>query len=113
VVNGANPVTALPRDLASKMFLKKVQTWESGLAVAPVDREQGSPVRAAFSKAVHGKPVSAVVSYWQQQIFSGREVPPPERTSDAAVIAFVRANPGAIGYVSGPPPADVKVIAVH
>lgn len=113
VANGANPVAALAREQVSKMFLKKVLKWEDGQAVVPVDREQSSAVRAAFSKAVHGKPVSAVASYWQQQIFSGRDVPPPEKTSDAAVLAFVRANPGAIGYLSGSPPGDVKVIALQ
>ena len=49
---------------------------------------------------VLGKTVSAVKSYWQQQIFAGREVPPVEKTSDAEVIAFVKANRGAVGYVS-------------
>jgi ABC-type phosphate transport system substrate-binding protein len=41
-----------------------------------------------------------VKSYWQQQIFSGRDVPPPEKQTENDVVAFVRSNPGAIGYVS-------------
>jgi ABC-type phosphate transport system substrate-binding protein len=113
IVNSANPVASLSREKASKMFLKKISKWDSGAAVAPVDLDQGSPVRAAFSRAVHGKPVSAVVSYWQQLIFSGRDVPPPEKGSDAAVIAFVKANPGAIGYVGGSVPSDVKVLVLQ
>ncbi len=39
-------------------------------------------------------------SFWQQQIFSGKDVPPEKKKSDAEVIEFVSANPGAIGYVS-------------
>jgi len=35
-------------------------------------------IRVAFSKSVHGKSVGAVRAFWQQQIFSGRDVPPPE-----------------------------------
>ena len=42
-------------------------------------------------------------SYWNQQIFSGKGVPPPEADSTADVIAYVLANPGAVGYL----PVDV------
>jgi hypothetical protein len=42
-----------------------------------------------------------VKAYWQQLIFSGRDVPPPELESDDAVVAYVLAHRGSIGYVSG------------
>lgn len=100
VVNASNPVTALPKDQVSKLFLKKLVHWDNGQQVAPVDLPEGSPLRDAFCRAVHGKSVLAVKAYWQQQIFSGRDVPPPEKTSDADVLAYVRANRNAIGYVS-------------
>jgi ABC-type phosphate transport system substrate-binding protein len=112
IVNAQNPVSSLDRGLLARIFLKKVTKWEGGQAITPVDQEGGSGVRAAFSKAVHGKPASAVASYWQQQIFAGRDIPPPEKTGDTAVIAFVKGNPGAVGYVSGGAPADVKVVVV-
>ena len=44
--------------------------------------------------------ISAVESYWQQQIFAGKEVPPAAKPSDEEVLAYVRSTPGAIGYVS-------------
>ena len=113
IVNAANPVSTVPKDLLGRMFLKKVQKWENGQAVAAVDQDQASAARAAFSKVVLGKPVSAVASYWQQQIFAGRDVPPAEKNGDAAVVAYVKANPGAVGYVSGNAPADVKVVTVE
>lgn len=113
IVNPSNPVSALDRGLLSRIFLKKVTKWDSGQAIAPADQEGSSGVRAAFSKAVHAKPASAVASYWQQQIFAGREIPPPEKAGDAAVITFVKGNPGAIGYVSGGAPSDVKVVVVQ
>ena len=72
------------------------------------------PARAVFTKIVHGKPVSAIASYWQQQIFAGREVPPAEKAGDAAVLAFVKANPGAIGYISAGVTADgVKLLTIR
>jgi ABC-type phosphate transport system substrate-binding protein len=93
VANAAGP-SSLSRDDVSRIFLKK-----SGQLTA-VDQDKDAHVRGAFSKAVLGRPVTAVVSYWQQQIFSGGEAPPAEKGSDAEVLAFVRANPRAIGYVS-------------
>jgi ABC-type phosphate transport system substrate-binding protein len=52
------------------------------------------------------------VHYWQQMIVSGRGVP-PAKTSDQDVLAYVKANPGAIGYVGADAPTEeVKVIAL-
>ena len=47
-----------------------------------------------------GKNVAAVTAYWNQQIFSGRGIPPVEKENDAQVAAMVHSTPGAIGYVS-------------
>jgi hypothetical protein len=54
--------------------------------------------------------VPSVYSYWQEIVFSGRGEPPPERASDAEVVAFVRANVNAFGYVS--PTAAVAGVKV-
>jgi ABC-type phosphate transport system substrate-binding protein len=100
IANEANGVSTLSADEVSRIFLKKTRRWTNGLDVVPVDLSESTPAREAFSTAVHHKPVKAVHAYWQQQIFSGRDVPPVEKTSDEQVIAFVLATPGAIGYVS-------------
>ncbi len=83
-----------------RMFLKQSSRWPDGALIRPVDLNVGSEVRRAFSEEVVGRTVAAVRSYWQQAIFSGRGVPPPELESDADVIAFVSSTVGAIGYVS-------------
>lgn len=100
IVNAANPVSSLTRGEVSKLFLRKVDHWQNGESVLPVDLAQGQPTRESFTKQVHGKSVNAVLAYWQQQIFSGRSMPPVEKPSDEEVAAYVRANPDAIGYVS-------------
>jgi ABC-type phosphate transport system substrate-binding protein len=113
IVNSGNATSELPGDVAAKLFLKQALKFPSGTAAQPVDQAKGSPVRASFSKAVLNRPVAAVETYWQQQIFAGKEVPPPAKTSDDDVIAFVKANPGAIGYVSaGAATAGVKVVDI-
>ena len=100
IVNEANSVATLSAEEVSKIFFKKTHRWTNGQDVVPVDLPESAPAREAFSAAVHGKSVGAVRAYWQQQIFSGRAVPPAEKPSDEQVVAFVRATPGAIGYVS-------------
>ena len=53
-------------------------------------------------------------SYWNQQIFSGKGVPPPEADSPAAAVAYVLANPGAIAYVpADTDPGRTRVIGVR
>ena len=114
IVNSANPTDILTREQLGKMFLKKIVKWDTGTPIVPVDQAPVSPVRAAFTKIVHGKAVGAVASYWQQQIFAGREVPPAEKTGDAAVLAFVKANPGAIGYITPGVSTDgVKLLTIR
>ncbi|HET7459328.1 MAG TPA: hypothetical protein VFJ74_16880 [Gemmatimonadaceae bacterium] len=112
VVSASNPISSISRDQASKLFLKKTATWENGRDVVPVDQPEGSPVREAFTKSILHKSVAAVKSYWQQQIFSGRGVPPTEKASDGDVVSFVRANPNAIGYVSSSTPLGPGVKAL-
>lgn len=115
VVNASNPMEEIHRESLSNLFLKRAAVWPSGKLAQPVDLTQQDPAREAFSRQILRKPLSAVRAYWQQQIFSGRDVPPPEEASDADVIAMIKAAPGAVGYVSAstPLPSGVKVLAVR
>ena len=99
VVNAANGASSISKDELSKIFLKKSTQWPGGAAAVAVDLKAADATREAFSQAVHGRGTSAIASYWQQQIFAGKDVPPEEKGSPADVIAFVAANPGAVGYV--------------
>ena len=80
----------------------------------PVDLAEASGIRKAFSSEVVGKDVATVRSYWQQQLFTGRGVPPVVKASDAEVLAFVASRPGAIGYVSAGAalPDGVKAVRI-
>ena len=112
VVNEANPIASLTPDELSDLFLKKSSRWGDGSLVLPVDQGEDSHIRERFNREVHRKSAAGVRAYWQQRIFSGRDVPPPEKRGDAEVIAFVRNNPAAIGYISAAASASgVKVVA--
>lgn len=114
VVNEQNRVVSAPRSLVSRFFLKKATRWENGAIALPVDLPPDSPVRDAFSRRVLSKSVSSIKAYWQQQIFSGRDVPPPEKQNEAEVLEFVRSNVTAIAYVSPEAalPRGVRVLTV-
>jgi hypothetical protein len=100
IVHPENKRSSEARQVVANMFLKRVVSWPTGGSVKPVDQLPTSDVREAFSKAALKRSVAAVRSYWQQRIFSGRDVPPPELESDAAVVKYVLEHEGAIGYVS-------------
>ena len=115
IVHAANSVTAIERDQLSKIFLKRVAKWPDGKPVEPVDLAPAAPLRVTFTTDVHRKSVGAVRAFWQQQIFSGRDVPPPEKSTESDVIAFVREHAGAVGYVSTTTalPPGVKSVVVQ
>lgn len=113
IVHPDNPVTSIDRGFLRDAYLKKAKEWSGDGAIRPVDLTAKFSVRTKFTEDVLRKTPAQLKNYWNQQIFSGKGVPPPEAESTAAVIKYVLANPGAVGYI----PANVdaggaKVIAV-
>lgn len=101
------------RDTLRDVFLKKATQWNDH-TVHPIQLAPKYPASERFDHEVLHKTSSQLKSYWNQQIFSGKGVPPPEADSAADVITYVVSHPGAIGYV----PADfdsgrAKVIRVR
>jgi ABC-type phosphate transport system substrate-binding protein len=114
IVNPDNPVMAVDRGSLRELYLKKVTDWSDGTAALPVDLSSRFASRDQFTQQVIGKTSAQLKTYWNQQIFSGKGVPPAEADSTAEVIAYVVANRGAVGYL----PADVdpgkaKVVKVE
>jgi ABC-type phosphate transport system substrate-binding protein len=101
VVHANNPAGIVDRSFLEDAFLKKVTTWPTGETIRPVDLASNSSVRRKFTDDVLRRSVEAVKGYWQQRIFSGRDVPPPELDGDDDVIKYVLKYEGAVGYVSG------------
>ena len=114
IAHPARHEVSLQREELSRIFLRKQLAWRGfAEATLPVDQRESNPTREAFTTFVHKRSVQAVSFFWQQQVFSGRGAPPPERSSDASVIEYVTENPGAVGYVGpGAKLAGVKVIQV-
>jgi len=114
LIHPENPTTSLSQDFVTDLFLKRVSRWRDGEVAHPVDQRADSGVRKLFSEGVLRRSVAAVKRYWQQRIFSGRDLPPPELESDEAVVGYVLKHRGAIGYVSGAAKIDrTKAVSVQ
>lgn len=100
VVHPDNPYRHLERDYVRDLFLKRITRWPNGEMAMPVDLSAKSSVRGAFAEAILHRPLTAVRMYWQQVVFSGRGVPPPELDTDEAVVRYVVQRRGAIGYIA-------------
>jgi hypothetical protein len=101
IVNSGNQAVAVDRKFLTEAFLKRTTRWPGGELIRPVDLSGASPVRRRFSEDILNRSVAAVKSYWQQLIFSGRAIPPPELDRDEEIIRYVARYSGAVGYVSG------------
>lgn len=100
VVNRQNAATSVSREFLADAFLKKASRWDGGETIRTVDQRADSSARNAFSSTVLKRTVRAVRNYWQQRIFSGGDLPPPELDSDDAVVGYVARYRGGVGYVS-------------
>jgi hypothetical protein len=103
IVNTANDITSVDQKFLAEVFLKKRIYWPNMRAILVVDLDTDSHVRRQFSEKILDRPISAVRNYWQQLIFSGRGVPPPEFKTEQEVLDFVASHEEAIGYVSNNP----------
>ncbi len=113
VVHPSNSTASISRSEAASIFLKKTTHWSNGATIVVIDLPPEASVRQSFSSHVLGKSVAAVKSFWQQQIFSGRDVPPVEKRTDEEVIAFIRSNANAIGYIGiGTPTQGLRVVEI-
>jgi ABC-type phosphate transport system substrate-binding protein len=112
IVNAQNPVESMSRTDVAKLFLDRSARWPEGGTAAPVDLSLTSAVRAAFSRDVLGFTLPAVKNYWDKRMMANHEMPPPVRSNDAEIIAYVAKNKAGIGYVSGAAPLEpaVKVL---
>ncbi len=91
------PASARGRNLAD-LFRRKLLVDARGNRLVPVNLPGSDPVRRAFSLAVLGLPPEEMESYWNERYFHGVS-PPPVVASAEAVLRFVAATPGAVGYV--------------
>jgi ABC-type phosphate transport system substrate-binding protein len=92
----------LTRETVSMIFKRKQNYWESGMRIQPINLPPANALRQSFSQVVLGQVPEAMEDYWREMYFHG-VLPPHVVASEEAVILFVGATPGAIGYISACP----------
>lgn len=100
IVNASVTDRTISRAQLTRLFFKQDTKFPGGQPASPIDLVASSPAREAFSKAVLGRGVGPVKTFWQGQIFAGRASPPVEKSAESDIVAFVASTPGAVGYVS-------------
>lgn len=96
------------RDL-QRIYLGKRTTWPDRTSIVPVMLKSG-PVHGEFIEDLVGRSESRFASYWRQMVFTGKGVPPKSFATETELVDFVKATPGAVGYVS--PQTDVTGVKI-
>ncbi|MFA5941335.1 MAG: hypothetical protein WC809_18430 [Sinimarinibacterium sp.] len=98
VVHPAAATGAVDADALAQIFKRRKIYWRDGVRIQPVNLPADHPLRQRFSQAVLRQTPEALDEYWNEQYFHG-VLPPHVQASETAVLRFVAATAGAIGYL--------------
>ena len=111
VVNGGGQDTISKKTL-KKILLGKAKKWDDGSPIVLVMLE-GGDTHEGFVKKFAGKSAKQFTNYWRKMVFSGKGKMPQAFADEAALIAFVAATPGALGYAAeGAALGDAKAATI-
>lgn len=99
IANSSVGNITLDKASAQDIFLGKTMEWSDGSEVIVGVMEKGD-AHTAFLGAVVNQSSSQYNKYWKKAIFTGTAIPPEILSNESKMIAFVKSNPGAVGYVS-------------
>src|SRR6185503_15988613 len=89
IVGPDTKIEAVDRDFLRDAYLGKATEWGDGETIHPLDLASRFPARDKFTEHVIRKSPAQLRSYWNQQIFSGKGVPPPEADAIGDAIEYV------------------------
>jgi len=99
VANSGVKATEVSSDDLRDVFTGAKSSLKDGSRVTPVTLKSGA-ANDAFLKKYVGKSDSAFRAGWRSLVFTGQAAMPKAFDSEAALLDYVAATPGAIGYVS-------------
>ncbi|SDS64299.1 hypothetical protein SAMN05216421_1900 [Halopseudomonas xinjiangensis] len=108
VAHPSAKITQLSRSDLINIFMGRYRKLPSGVAALPVDL---GPLRERFYRQLVNKDLAEINSYWARLVFSGQASPPLQIAEEAEMLAYLRRNPGAIGFIDrANVPEDMVVV---
>jgi ABC-type phosphate transport system substrate-binding protein len=112
IANPSVKASAVSKNDLKDVFTGAATALPGGGNVVPILLKAGT-VHEEFLQAYIGKNDTAYRAGWRSLVFSGQASMPKSLDGDAAVVAFVAGNAGAIGYIGKATPHDgVKVLQI-
>ncbi|MGB8581261.1 MAG: hypothetical protein WCD47_10605 [Candidatus Sulfotelmatobacter sp.] len=108
VVIVANPgvqISEIKESDLRAIFTGEKTKFSDGTHAVPVVL-RGGPVHEVFLKRHLGESPDDFRALWRKAVFTGQGAMPKSFDSELALIEYITATPGAIGYVSRIPPED-------
>jgi ABC-type phosphate transport system substrate-binding protein len=99
IVNKANPTAAMSKGDVRNHYLKKQSSWSNGEKLRPVDTESSGQRDVFVHKLLGMTSNEDLERYWLELKYQKAESPPKRVEGDGAVIKFVSAFKGGIGFV--------------
>ena len=112
VANGEVSVSQITSSQLRDIFTGVRSRFNDGSRVIPVVLK-GGPAHEVFLHNYVGQNPEEFRTLWRKAVFTGQGAMLKEFTSEMALLDYVAATPGAIGYVSHVTPrSTIKVLAV-
>lgn len=112
VVNKSSASSMITNSQLHDIFIGTRTRFADGSRAIPV-LLKGGPVHEVFLHHYLGDSPEEFRVRWRKAVFTGEGSMPKEFASEAALLDYVAATPGAIGYVSRvPDPDSVRVLIV-
>ena len=89
---------ALNEDALQRIYLGKIVEID-GRPVIPVNLAKGNNLRRDFMERILAQDDDKYIAYWTVRRYIGKGSPPREFASVEQQLEFIRATPGAVGYI--------------
>jgi hypothetical protein len=102
VVGEESPVVEVSQRDILHLYLGRARNLPGSQRAVACDLSNDS-IRAGFYRALNGMSLAQLTSYWARLTFSGRNLPPEQLESEAAMVERLQRDPAAIGWLPSPP----------
>lgn len=99
IVHLDSPLQSMNAQEISDLYLGRQRSTRAGERLLILDQPRDSELRNRFFNRLNGMSLRSVDAYWARLQFSGDSQPPIPLPESAAIVATVRNNRLAVGYI--------------